>query len=87
MPQKRIWLVRSIIPIPTWETLKQCRQASTTTSPISQQNLALMVQEMVRRGCRGVGSIHRAEITAKEGRFRTKHLQKFLKSDMLKLIT
>ena len=59
-------VARRIIPIPTWETVKQYRQAN-STSPISQQNLSLMVQEMVRRGCRGVGGIHWDEMTVKEG--------------------
>ena len=60
-------VVRSILPIPTWETIKQYRQAASTTSPISQQNLALMVQEMARRGCKGVGGIHWDEMSIKEG--------------------
>jgi len=43
-------VVRSILPIPTWETKKQYCQAASTTNPISQQNLAFMVQEINRRG-------------------------------------
>lgn len=46
-------VVWSILPIPTRETIEQYRQATSTTCPISQQNLALVVQEMVRRGCIG----------------------------------
>ena len=48
-------VVRSILPIPSWETAKSYRQAASTTTPISEQNLALMVQEMTRRGCKGIG--------------------------------
>ena len=59
-------VVRSILPIPTWETVKQYRQAASTTNPISQQNLTLMVQEMTRRGCKGVGGIHWDEMSIKE---------------------
>ena len=52
-------VVRSILPIPAWETIKQYRQAASTTSPISHQNLAhTVLQEMTRRGCKGVGGIH-----------------------------
>ena len=60
-------VVRSILPIPTWETIKQYRQAASTTSPISHQNLAHMLQEMTRRGCKGVGGIHWDEMSVKEG--------------------
>ena len=60
-------VVRSILPIPTWETIKQYRQAASTTSPISHQNLAHMLQEMTRRGCKGVGRIHWDEMSVKEG--------------------
>lgn len=42
--------VRSILPIPNWVAVKQYRQAASTTDPISQENLTLMVQEMTRRG-------------------------------------
>ena len=60
-------VVRSILPIPSWETIKQYRQATSTTSPISQDNLTLMVQEMTRRGCKGIGGIHWDEMAIKEG--------------------
>ena len=60
-------VVRSILPIPTWETIKQYRQATSTTSPISYQNLARMLQEMTRRGCKGVGGIHWDGMSVKEG--------------------
>ena len=60
-------VVRSILPIPSWETIKQNRQATSTTSPISQDNLTLMVQEMTRRGCKGIGGIHWDEMAIKEG--------------------
>lgn len=50
--------VRSILPIPTWETTKQYRQSTSTTEPISQENLQLMVQELKRRRCKGIGGIH-----------------------------
>ena len=60
-------VVQSILPIPTWETVKQYRQASSTTNPISQENLTLMVQEMKRRGCKGIGGIHWDEMAIKEG--------------------
>ena len=60
-------MVRSILPIPAWETIKQYRQAASTTSPISHQNLAHMLQEMTRRGCKGVGGIHWDEMSVKEG--------------------
>ena len=60
-------VARSILPIPTWETVKQYRQAASTTNPISQQTLTLMVQEMTRRGCKGVGGIHWDEMSIKEG--------------------
>ena len=59
-------VVRSILPILSWETIKQYRQATSTTSPISQDDLTLMVQEMTRRGCKGIGGIHWDEITIKE---------------------
>ena len=58
--------VRSILPIPNWQTVKQYRQAASTTNPISQANLTLMVQEMTRRGCRGIGGIHWDEMAIKE---------------------
>ena len=61
-------MVRSILPIPAWETIKQYRQAASTTSPISHQNLAHMLQEMTRRGCKGVGGIHWDEMSVKEGK-------------------
>ena len=61
-------VVRSILPIPAWETIKQYRQAASTTSPISHQNLAPMLQEMTRRGCKGVGGIHWDEMSVKEGK-------------------
>ena len=57
----------SILPIPSWETIKQYRQATSTTIPISQDNLTLMVQEMTRRGCKGIGGIHWDEMAIKEG--------------------
>ena len=60
-------IVRSILPIPNWETVKQYRQAASTTNPISQENLTLMIQEMTRRGCKGIGGIHWDEIAIKEG--------------------
>lgn len=60
-------VVRSILPIPSWETVKQYRQAASTTSPISQENLIHMVQEMTRRGCKGIGGIHWDEMAIKEG--------------------
>ena len=60
-------VVRSILPIPSWETAKSYRQAASTTTPISKQNLALMVQEMTRRGCKGIGGIHWDEMSIKEG--------------------
>ena len=60
-------VVRSILPIPSWETIKQYRQVTSTTSPISQDNLTLMVQEMTRRGCKGIGGIHWDEMAIKEG--------------------
>ena len=60
-------VVRNIIPIPTWETIKQYRQAPSSTNPISQENLTLMVQEMTRRGCKGIGGIHWDEMAIKEG--------------------
>lgn len=59
--------VRSILPIPNWVTVKQYRQAASTTDPISQENLTLMVQEMTRRGCKGIGGIHWDEMAIKEG--------------------
>ena len=60
-------VVRSILPIPSWETAKSYRQAASTKTPIYQQNLALMVQEMTRRGCKGIGGIHWDEMSIKEG--------------------
>ena len=60
-------VVRSILPIPTWETVKQYYQAASTTNPISQQNLAFMVQKINRRGYMGVGGIYWDEMTIKEG--------------------
>ena len=42
-------VVQGILPIPSWETIKQYGQAKRTTSPISQDNLTLMVQEMTRK--------------------------------------
>ena len=57
----------SILPIPSWETIKQYRQATSTTIPISQDNLTLMVQEMTRRGCKGIGGIHWDEMAINEG--------------------
>lgn len=59
--------VRSILPIPTWETTKQYRQSTSTTEPISQENLQLMIQELKRRRCKGIGGIHWDEMTIKEG--------------------
>ena len=41
-------VVRSILPIDTWETVKQYRQAASTTNPISQENLNL-VNTLVRK--------------------------------------
>ena len=60
-------VVRSILPILSWETINQYRQATSTTSPISQDNLTLMVQEMTRRGRKGIRSIHCDEMAIKEG--------------------
>ena len=60
-------VVRSILPILSWETINQYRQATSTTSPISQDNLTLMVQEMTRRGRKGIRSIHCNEMAIKEG--------------------
>ena len=57
----------SILPIPSWETIKQYRQATSITSPISHDNLSLMVQEMTRRGCKGIAGIHWDEMAIKEG--------------------
>ena len=65
-------VVRRILPIPAWETIKQYRQAASTTSPISHQNLAHMLQEMTRRGCKGVGGIHWDEMSVKEGKVLSK---------------
>ena len=59
--------VRNVLPIPSWETTKQYRQAVSTTEPISIENLKVMVQEMKRRGCKGVGGIHWDEMIIKEG--------------------
>ena len=53
--QKGYDVIRSILPIPTWETVRQYGEAACTTNLISEQNLAFMVQEMNRRGCKGVG--------------------------------
>ena len=39
-------VIRSILPIPTWETVRQYRMAARTTNGISEQNLAFMVREM-----------------------------------------
>ena len=60
-------VVLSILPIPSWETIKQYRQATSTTNPISQDNLTLMAQEMTRRGYKGIGGIHWDEMAIKEG--------------------
>ena len=60
-------VVRSILPLPNWETVKQYRQAASTTDPISQENLKHMLQEMTRRGCKGIGGIHWDEMAIKEG--------------------
>ena len=60
-------VVRNILPIPTWETIKQYRQAPSSTNPISQEHLTLMVQEMSRSGCKGVGGIHWDKMAIKEG--------------------
>ncbi len=59
--------IRNVIPIPTWETTKQYRQSQSTTDPISKENLDTMLQEMIRRGCKGIGGIHWDEMTIKEG--------------------
>ena len=63
--QKGYDVIRSILPIPTWETVRQYRQVACTTNPISEQKLAFMVQEMKRRGCKGVGGIHWDEMIVK----------------------
>ena len=55
------------LPIPTWETVKQYRQAARTTNSISRENLDLMLQEMKQRGCKGIGGIHWGEMAIKEG--------------------
>ena len=65
--QEKCDVVRSIVPLPAWEAVKQYRQAACTTNPISDQNLAFMVQEMKRQGCKGVRGIHWDEMIAKEG--------------------
>ena len=65
--QKGYDVIRSIPPMPTWETGKQYRQVACTTNPISEQKLAFMVQEMKRRDCKGVGGIHWDEMIVKEG--------------------
>ena len=44
--QKGYDVIRSILPIPTWQTVRKYRKASHTTNPISEQNLAFMVREM-----------------------------------------
>lgn len=60
-------VVRRILPIPSWATIKQYGQAKSTASPISQDNLTLMVQEMTRKGCKSIGGIHWDEMAIKEG--------------------
>ena len=60
-------VVQSILPILSWETIKKYWQATSTTSPISKDNLTLMVQEMTRRGCKGIGGIQWDEMAIKEG--------------------
>lgn len=65
--QKGYDVIRSILPIPTWETVRQYRKAARTTNPISEQNLAFMVREMRKRDCKEVGGIHWNEMIVKEG--------------------
>jgi hypothetical protein len=67
MQKKGYESVRSILPIPAWETTKHDRQAASTNETISEENLAMMVQEMKRRNCKGIGGIHWDEMTIKEG--------------------
>ena len=71
-------VVRSILPIPAWETIKQYRRAASTTSPISHQNLAHMLQEMTRRGCKGVRGIHWDEMSVKERKVLCKRTGEFI---------
>ena len=59
--------LREVLPITSWETTKQYRQSSSKTTPISNENLQLMVQEMERRKCKGIGGIHWDEMIIKEG--------------------
>lgn len=65
--QKGYDVIRSILPIPTWETVRQYRKAARTTNPISEQNLAFMVREMKKRGYKEVRGIHWDEMIVKEG--------------------
>lgn len=55
------------MPIPTWETVRQYREAARTTNPISEQNLAFMVREMKKRGCKEVGGNPWDKMIVKEG--------------------
>ena len=64
--QEKCDVVRSIVPLPAWEAVKQYRQAACTTNPISEQNLAFMVQEMKRRVYKGVEGILWDEMILKE---------------------
>jgi len=43
------------------------RQSISTNEPISQENLSMIMQEIQRRGCMGIGSIHWDEMSIKQG--------------------
>ena len=56
---------QSILPIPTWETVNIVRQQVQEIQYT--KNLTLVVLEMTRRSCKGIGDVHRDEMAATKG--------------------
>ena len=59
--------IRSILPVPHWQTIKQYRQTDSSSEPINHANLKRMTREMERRNCKGIGGIHWDEMIIQEG--------------------
>ena len=59
--------IRKIIPIPHIRTIQSYRNHSNSFKEIEEENLQIMVQEMNRRNCQGLGGIHWDEIYIKDG--------------------
>ena len=59
--------MKDVLHLPSWRTIQQYRQSTSSTTPVCMDNLSNMMQEMERRGCKGIGGIHWDEILIRKG--------------------